>query len=102
MHNEMNEGINLMNQNLFDHSIQNTGSIENVFEIAKANDVSITDLLDIGTAVKIESKVDVGLVKSHFKANEVQPATADPNIEDIELIKEGIGHWFIGRDFKVS
>lgn len=102
MHNEMNEAINLMNQNLFDHSIQNTGSIENVFKIAKANDVSITDLLGVGSAVKIESKVDVGLVKSHFKANEIQPATAEPNIEGIETIGKGIGFMKIEAGFIIK
>lgn len=63
-------------QNLLDISVQETGTIENVFKIAQANDICITDYLPIGTVIIIPNDVVVNKkVKDYYKNKGIKPAT---------------------------
>ena len=76
----------LNNQNLFNIAIQEYGTVEAVFELAMAKNLSITDELTTGEKLVIpETSPITGLaivknieVLSYYKKNEIKPATAMP------------------------
>ena len=95
----------LHNQSILDFAIQHTGSAQNAFEIAMANNMSITDQLMAGSELVIPNSIvnDVD-VKNYYQSKAIQPATAITTIIDdnTEPKLEGIGYWIIGDDNIVS
>ncbi len=92
----------LHNQSVLDIAIQHTGSVHNAFSIAAANNMAVSDILTVGSAVVIPGTVTndpdiLGL----FKNNNLKPATS---ITDTSVIpsRKGIGWMQILKDFKVS
>lgn len=83
-------------QTLLDIAIQESGSIEAVFELAMNNGLSITELLSAGTVLN-KVPVVVPEVVNYYAINELLPASADET-----GILGGIGYWRIGYDFIVS
>ena len=74
----------LQNQSLFDISVQVYGSIEGVFLLAKANNISITDELIAGTQLTYyDSFIIDKTVATYYKNNNIKPSTAIQN--DTEL-----------------
>ena len=94
----------LHNQSLFDIAIQHTGSVENAFAIAAANDMSITCFLQSGSKIIIPSDVKMNNdVKNYFDAKKIQPATGTTEgTENGTEELEGISYWIINKNFVVQ
>ncbi|MDY3547365.1 hypothetical protein PG291_01955 [Riemerella anatipestifer] len=90
----------LHNQTLLDVCLQHTGTIECVFELAMANDLSITDDVQAGAVLQLPEDIKKDRdIFNYYAAKGIQPATA---ITEVVEKCEGIGCWAIGIDFKVS
>ena len=87
----------LKGQSLLDIAIQETGSIENIFEIAYHNGLSITDELAVGYEVDIPADIDKSMKTVNYFSNlELKPAS------EPEPKKGGIGYMAVRIDFIVS
>lgn len=95
--------IVLHNQSLFDVALQHSGSIESIFEIILANDLSLTDEVKAGQTLTIP---DIILkdndILSYYTAKKIQPATGF-TAEDKQVLErqEGISIWAINLDFLI-
>ncbi len=95
--------IILNNQNLFDISIQQFGTIEAVFDVAAAVGATITDVLPVGTEVLVEDSESTDkAVQLYYLKNNIKPATNAPDIQGEAEKLRGIGYWAIENGFKVS
>ena len=75
------------NQSLIDIAIQTGGKLECVFELAMANNMSITDELQPGDELEIPDYTDpVPEIVDHFKNHNIAPVTA-LSPEDFALIE---------------
>ncbi len=91
----------LHNQSLFDVVLQHTGSVASVVDVAKVNNISVTDDLEPAMELVIPDTVKVDNdILNYYSAKAIQPATAIT--EPIKVTGEGIGYWAIGVDFIVS
>ncbi|TDX86169.1 hypothetical protein [Epilithonimonas xixisoli] len=95
--------IVLHNQSLLDFAIQHTGSAHNAFEIAMANNISITDQLTAGSELVIPDSIvnDVG-VKNYYQSKSIQPATDITQNGESEETPEGISIWILNQNFIVQ
>ncbi len=84
-------------QSFLDKVLEQTGSIENAFEMALANDLSITDVLIIGDVLKPAGKIKNVIVSLFGENNE--PATALTASYIAENENFGIGKMAIGSTF---
>lgn len=91
------------NQWLGDIAIQESGSFETLFDLAVANEMSITADLKIGQQINLTKIDDKGIVEAFYK-NEEFPASAlrMANDEVQDDCAGGIGCWIIEDDFIVS
>ena len=64
-------------QTLLDIAVQEYGTIEAVFMLAKANDMSITDSLQAGQQIEIPEKVYNSELADYCRRNSVCPATSE-------------------------
>lgn len=87
----------LAGQSVFDIALQEKGELEAAFEIAGQNGIAMTDSLQPGYRLKVESDENNPVV-SEYRSMSVYPATA---LAD-GLIFEGIGYMCIELDFIVS
>jgi hypothetical protein len=96
----MSNTIAYQGQSFIDKVLENTGSIENVFQMALLNDISITDDLSIGMELKISEATNKRIVELFGEFN--RPATALTN-QNYELIvpDDGIGAMIIENTFIV-
>lgn len=96
--------IVLHNQSLFDVALQHSGSIDSIFEIILANDLSLTDEVKAGQTLTIPDVIlkDKDIL-GYYQAKKIQPATAF-STEDKQILErlEGISIWAINIDFIVS
>ncbi|MDD3685927.1 MAG: hypothetical protein PHE56_04080 [Bacteroidales bacterium] len=93
----------LSGQTLLDISVQETGTVESVFDIAIKNDLSITDDIEAGYDLFVDQIVDNAIVVD-YRAENRKPSS-DISLESINSIigsGEGIGYMQIGYDFIVS
>ena len=72
----MAEIKSLEGQNILDMSIQECGSVEAAFAFAVENDLSVTDELLPGQAMKVINAVEKP-VANYYKSNRLKPATND-------------------------
>jgi len=76
----MKEITVLNNQSLFDISVQEYGTIEAVFELAQANDISVTANLVAGQRLVVPG-VDKGLLQpdivDYYKRNDIHPVSGN-------------------------
>lgn len=86
--------ISLEYQTLFDLSLESSGSIEAIFELAQANGFSITDAPDIGTKIKWADVVDEAVWRYYLK-HHVRSVTGI-------LQQDGIDYMGIEFDFIVT
>lgn len=88
-------------QSFLDLVVQETGSIDNAFEMSLLNEQSITDDLTVGDEIKV-SKVTNRLTVNLFGGNH-KPATGINNeeLEEITPFDPGIGEMIIGKTFIV-
>jgi hypothetical protein len=99
----MNTAIVQQGQCLMDIAIERCGSATALFELALLNEVSITEELAIGVELLLPPVVDIQAV-AYFKSNGIIIATnSKKKQESLAILNpQGIGHWRIGVDFKVS
>lgn len=89
-------------QTLSDITIQETGDIHRVFEVAQLNGMSITDELTVGSLITVpDPAFDKLHVVAAFATQRHKPASA-LTAEDHAEIKGGIDYMGIQIDFKVS
>lgn len=96
--------IVLHNQSLFDVALQHSGSIESIFEIILANDLSLTDEVKAGQTLTIPDVILKNKdILGYYKAKKIQPATGF-TAEDKQVLErqEGISIWAINLDFIVQ
>ncbi|MFC0344059.1 hypothetical protein [Epilithonimonas hispanica] len=99
----MATAIVLHNQSLLDFAIQHTGSAQNAFEIAMANNMSLTDQLTAGAELTVPGTVAMDLdIKNYYSSKAIQPATDVTVSSDDEQEQEGISIWGINNDFIVQ
>ena len=94
----------LHNQSLLDLALQHTGTIESVFELAKDNDLNITDDVQAGKTLVLSSEAFTNKdILAYYTAKNIQPATAFSK-EDEQVFErlEGISIWVINLDFVVT
>ena len=94
----------LHNQSLLDLALQHTGTIESVFEFAKANTINITDDVQAGKTLVLPAEAFTNKdILGYYTAKNLQPATAFSK-EDEQVFErlEGISIWAINLDFIVS
>lgn len=87
----------LQNQSLLDIAIQLGGSLESVFELAVANDISITESTNPGQTIFLNNQSQSQIV-DYYRSRGITPATS---IIDSRQ-QGGIGYMAVGIDFIVS
>lgn len=98
------KAIILHHQSLLDLAVQHTGTAENAFDLALANNRSITDDLEAGDwliANSQELKANKDIL-SYYQAKKLQPATAISGDYSTDNSLQGIDYWAIQMDFVVS
>ncbi|GAB6123088.1 hypothetical protein [Dysgonomonas termitidis] len=85
----------LNSQSLPDLSLQESGTLEGVFDLAVANNRSITDALEPGAELATASPRD-SQVYNYYHVRGLTPATGAVDLPG------GIGYMGIGIDFAVS
>lgn len=76
------EVIVLNGQSIFDIAVQYTGESYTAYDIAKANNMSVTDELETGQHIVVpESLVVNQQIVDYYTGNDIKPATATPIIE---------------------
>lgn len=89
-------------QCLMDIAIERCGSATALFDLALLNGLSITEDVSIGFELLLPPVVNVGIAK-YFADKQIIPATGERNKKQLEILEpQGIGHWRIGINFKVS
>jgi hypothetical protein len=86
------ETITLESQSLLDIALQETGTIEGIFDLAVANDLSLTDALVPGQKLSGTAVLNKG-IQDYYTAKGITPATGD-----VTLLG-GIGYMAVGIDF---
>ena len=94
--------IVLHNQSLLDIAIQHTGSVANVFLIAQANGLAVSDELVAGSELTIPDVENNNDILNYYSSRAIQPATALTEIVTEIVRQRGIGYMQIGKTFKVS
>jgi hypothetical protein len=90
-------------QSIMDVTIEQSGSLDALFDFASTNDVEITALLVPGIAYVIPSVEINKKVRTVYANKGVSPATFyDLPTEEPPVPGEGIGFWMIGNDFIIS
>lgn len=82
-------------QTVVDVAVQHSGSSLAAFDICVLNDVAITDDLITASCLKNEIVKNKQVVQA-LDNDKIIPISQDASIED------GINHWTVGIDFKVS
>lgn len=89
-------------QNLLDLALQECGDVRAVFDIALANNISVTDVLFAGMELTIpESEFTQTQIRNYYLGKGRRVAT-EYTSEQIAPIPEGIGYWMINIDFIVQ
>ncbi len=94
----MNSNIVYQGQSFLDKTLELTGSIENAFEMALLNGISITDDLEIGQSLKGTEITDANITNLFTPANRPATAISLINKED----NDGINYMEIENDFIVQ
>lgn len=93
----MSKAVVQAGQNIGDIAVQYCGSHEAVFEIARLNNLSVTDEVAAGVEILIPDVYDKR-VRRFYVEGGYFPATSD----EISELEGGIGFWTIGVDFCVG
>lgn len=72
-------------QTLLDIAIQEYGTIEAAFMLAKTNDISITDTLQAGQEIETPEKVYNSELADYCQRNSVSPATSETASNAVRL-----------------
>ena len=93
----------LKRQSLPDITIQQTGNMDAIFEIAENNECSIDEDLTAGGDPLKCNIINNRPIADYFRINNVRPATSI-TLDEIRAIldkKEGIDYWIVEDDFVV-
>lgn len=90
-------------QSVLDLALQYCGGLEAAFELARLNDISITDDLSVGQQLAMPAILSKD-VTNYYSVNDICPATAITidAINEIVGDGEGVEFWAIEYDFIVS
>lgn len=105
MKNKQNMQIKVLhNQTLLDISIYLFGTAIGAMSLAIANDISLTDDLEVGQILNVPENSDFGqrLIAEYFQNKGLKPATAITMIEKEIETPSGIDYWAIEVDFEVQ
>lgn len=87
-------------QSLLDIAVQTSGGVEAAFDLAAANDVSVSESLEAGAQLETAPVADK-MVLERYTARQIRPAT-ELSDEEIEAAPfGGIGYMGIEVDFMV-
>lgn len=91
----------LHNQTLLDISIYLFGSAVGAMSIAIANNISLTDDLEVGKILNIPENTDFGqqLIAEYFQNKGLKPATAINDLDIVVPVDLGIGEMVIEESF---
>lgn len=91
----------LHNQTLLDISIYLFGTAIGAMSLAIANDISLTDDLEVGQVLKVPENSDFGqrLIAEYFQNKGLKPATAINELDVIVPVDLGIGEMVIEESF---
>ncbi len=92
----------LNNQNFLDIAIMYTGIVENSFDIAVFNEMSLTDQLTPGMSLTVPDDLETDPdTVSYFMRQSLQPAMG---VNDSISVPEGkgVGWMKVSKDFKVG
>lgn len=88
------------NQNIFDLSLQEYGSIEKVFDILEDNDkFNITEDISVYNDLKIGREAFKKDIVEYYNSRNLKPATALTEEEEFLLDFSGIDYMIIEDDF---
>lgn len=87
-------------QSFLDKVIEQTGDIENSFDMVLLNNASITDALVVGAFLKVSAVTKKSVVDFYNEYN--RPATALTNEQQQEVQSLGIGSMIIEQNFRVA
>lgn len=91
----------LNKQSLLDVALQHTGTVANAFDIAVANQISVSDFVEPGSVLIIPEVILNVEILNYFKVKKLKPATAFIDGENI-TVKKGIGWMKVASTFKVD
>lgn len=91
----------LARQSVLDLAVQESGSVEQTFLLATRNDISITEVLAIGSHLACVDVAD-GVVVNRYVVKGVKPATEISPEEMVIAPYGGINYMGIEIDFIVS
>jgi hypothetical protein len=95
--------VALNNQTLLDIAIQEYGTIESVFELAMANDLSIHTSTVVGAVYQIPQAKKNTEVSNYYKNQQIKPSTKITTAQKEDIVTpSGIGYMAIGTTFIVS
>lgn len=89
----------LAHQNIIDISIQESGSVEALFDLLLLNSKSLTDDLEVGEDLLLPKEALNKRVANYFENRDV--ATGQ-HISKSHTELEGISYWAVNNNFKVS
>lgn len=91
------------NQSVIDLAVQYTGTAENAFKIAHANNISVDAYLAPGSVLEIPKTVNISTeIRDYFLNKNHQPATHEEVMNESENVLEGISYWIINQNFIVQ
>lgn len=89
-------------QNLLDVTVQETGTMENAFEVAAANGKSVSDDIIPGMIIIPDDLIKTANVVNRLSDKRIKPATSVTASEQSASPYGGIGYMKIEYDFIVS
>lgn len=92
------ETVILSGQSLVDIALQECGSVEGVFALALANEISLTAMLTAGNNLLLVN-VATPTVTNYYSVRSLRPAT---DITDSSVKLGGVGYMGVDIDFIVS
>jgi len=90
--------ISGIQQSVFDIALQYHGSIESVFDITKANNLSIDEAVPGNLLLTMSDKPINRMIVDYYKENGIKPSTGFVEGQ----LQEGIGYWAIGVEFIIN
>ena len=98
---QKNEISVMPNQNIYDISIQEYGSVEGIFNLVTENDLGLSTIVEVGSTLNANSEVINKKIANYYKTHSA-PATGNKILLDAEPVLEGIEYWAIEVDFEVQ
>lgn len=94
----------LNQQSILDIAIQYTGDVQNCFDIAVANGMAVSDLMNTGKTLSVSNNANAKAdVLQYYTSKNLKPATGTTLSQDSQVPSlKGIGYMQLENSFKVS